>query len=279
MTVDECVRWVEGRIASFKPTDDLGQVTTRLPMVMGALVSLEGGSVFGFTLPPEIRADVVSAARPLLQQAVDGWRAHLERRFGDEGLVFFDRAALECGLKKPAKRELRHDEAVARAVDRLRARLADSGSASQTWFGQGWLEEGDAHGYALAPPDSDAAEQLARHERRSPALPKLLEALYAELGGLWTGPVEPPGGEQPFERGAASYVIMPLSEVLDHADDRPDGLVVFGQQGDYFSLKLLGSDDGAVYSISRLDYGPPRKVADSLVEWLDALAAAYGWSG
>jgi hypothetical protein len=111
----------------------------------------------------------------------------------------------------------------------------------------------------------------------SEALPAELEALYLQMDGLWTGAVEPPGGERPFDPHEEYFVFVPIERLLEHHDDREDGLIVLDQHPDYFSWTMLSREDGAIYHSTKLERSdPPRRIAGSLVEYLDRLAESYG---
>jgi hypothetical protein len=279
MTADECVHWIRVTIESFLPSDDMvsGDVSLRLPHLMTAAVSVGTGSAFGLVFPAAARAESIARATPLIEQALQVWRTWLEEHFGDEGRAFFERAAINHGLARPAPKVLGEDAAISRAFMRLRSRLADTPAATGDWRARRLLEEDEAHGYAIAPPALDAGELLAAFEIEADPLPAALEALYAEMNGLWTGAVDGPGGERPFDEGEEYFVFMTLEGVLAHHDDRDDGLIIVNQHPDYFSWTMLSRDDGAVYQASKLDGGdPPEKIAASLVEYLDQLAATYG---
>ncbi len=279
MTPDECITWVEAQIASFLPTEDMGQgdVSLRLPQLMTAAVSLRHGGAFGFTFPEAIRGESATRAAPLIEGALATWEAWLAERFGDEGRQFFAKAALHNGLTKPAKRSLRREPAITAAVERLRARLADTRAATAHWRAHDWLEEDQAHGYALPPAAADAGALLASFELDSEPLPPALEAFYAVADGVWTGAVARPGGEQAFDADAEHLVLMTLENHIVHHDDRDDGLLVLNQDPDYFQWTMLSREDGAIYHATKLDGDvPPKRIAASLVDYLDQLAASYG---
>ena len=70
---------------------------------------------------------------------------------------------------------------------------------------------------------------------------------------------------------------MPLDRLLEHSDDREDGLIILNQHPDYFSWTMLSPEDGAIYSATKLDgKAPPKKVAPSLAKYLEQLGASYG---
>jgi hypothetical protein len=279
MTADKCIEWLEGRIAAFLPSDDMGQgdISLRLPQVMTAAVQVKSGSAFGFTFPEDIRSESVSRAAPAIEQALETWRKWLVEHFGTEGQEFYDRAALNHGVTKPKPKRVHKDNAITASFARLRACLSDTRAATDAWRKRDWLEDDEAHGFAIAPPASDLGDVLAYFELGSEALPPELEALYAEMNGLWTGAVQPPGGEQTFDTAEEYFVFVPIETLLEHEGDRDDGLIIFNQHPDYFSWTMLSREDGGIYHATKLD-GPDkaRKVAASLAQYLDQLAEAYG---
>lgn len=279
MTLEKCEEWLKGTLDSFKPTPDMGggDVSLRLPRIMAAAASVHQGSAFGYTFPEEIRAEAISRAAPLIAAALETWRHWLEEKFGEEGRAFYERAALNHGLQKPSPKSLHRDGAITKAFAALRQRLADTQSATEHWKTLDWLEPDEAHGFAVNPPAENAGERLAAFELGHAPLPTEFEALYAEMNGLWTGPVDPPGGERAFDAGEEYFVFVPLEQLLEHHGDRDDGLIVLNQHPDYFSWILLSTKDGAVYSGSKLDgKAPPKQVSLSLAKYLEQLASSYG---
>ncbi|WP_394828156.1 hypothetical protein [Pendulispora albinea] len=193
-------------------------------------------------------------------------------------------------LEKPSSKIFRTSGAVARAVARLRARLADVEAATVEWRKRGWLAEGDVHGHTFEPPRANAGELLAGFESRFAPLPRALEALYGAMNSLWTGPVAAPGGERRLDRGEESFVFMPLERLLaHHARGRGDGIVLNhdlghlydlrdardGQGSDDRSWTILHPADGAIYTQTKRD-AMPRKMASSLVDYLNQLAMSFG---
>jgi hypothetical protein len=278
MTPDECIAWVEGRIATFMPEEEMdqGDIATRLPQIMAAAATIGDGVAFGYKFPPDIRDESIAGASPRIHDALEFWRGWLSDRQGDEGRAFFRQVARAQGLSQPEPKALRSEPAIAEALEKLRERLITGSGATDAWRKQGWVEETEAHGWAIAPPAPDRGERLAEHEIDHHPLPAELEALYDLMDGLWTGAVEPPGGEQPFDPGADAFVFAPLERVLQHAGDRDDGLIVFNQHPDFLRWTMIDPSDGAILVATKLDDGPPARFAASLADFLLALAESYG---
>jgi hypothetical protein len=279
MTADTCIEWLSGRIRAFSPSDDMGQgdISMRLPQVMRAAVEVKSGTAFGFTFPADIRAAAIPHAVQSIEQALEVWRAWLVERFGAEGQAFYDRAALNHGVTTPQAKRVHRDEAIAARLARLRARLSDTRAATDAWRARDWLETTEAHGFAVAAPAADLGDVLASFEVNSEPLPPALEAIYAEMNGLWTGAMKPPGGEQAFDPDAESFVFVPIERLLEQDEERGDELIIFDQQPGSFGRTMLSRKDGGVYQATRLDGpGTPRRVAASLAEYLEQLAETYG---
>lgn len=97
------------------------------------------------------------------------------------------------------------------------------------------------------------------------------------MNGLWTGAAKAPGGELKFDDGAESFVFVPLEVLVEHFDDRDDGMIILNQHPDYFSWTMFNTRDEAIYSATKLDgKKPPKKIAASLVEYLEQLGSRYG---
>jgi hypothetical protein len=280
MTADECIKWVQGRIAAFMPSDDMGDsgIAVRLPQLINAAASVEMGKAFGFTFPQAIREESIARATPLIKHAVDQWGSWLVAHLGEEGSELFERATRILRPRKPSVKALREDAEIAQAFAGLRASLADTEAATREWRKRNWLTKDEAHGYAIAPPLERAGELLGEFELDSEALPSALEALYREMDGLWTWPVASPGGQRPFDSREEYFVFMPLEGLLLHHDDRADeGLIILNQDPDFRSWTMLSRRDGAIYHATRFDGAkPPKKIASTLVEYLKQLATSYG---
>lgn len=269
--------WIQDAIKDFLPTDDMvgGDVSIRLPRLMAARADIDQG----YALGAEFADGEIPAATAALDQALVTWRRWLVEQFGDEGEQFFHKAQLAHGLVEPAAKSVARDPEIAAALERLRAKLADTAAATAHWRGQGWLEDDLQHGHAIAPPAANAGVLLARFEIDADPLPAALEALYAELDGLWTGVVAPPGGARPFDAQAEELVFLSLDELITLNEElgADTELILFDRDPDSFRWTMLSREDGAVYSSTKFDRDEPRRVADSLAAYIDALAARYGY--
>lgn len=278
MTHAQCISWITKTIADYQPVSDMdrGEMTSRLGQTMTAAHGLSTGTVFGFSIPDSVRSEVITAAQPELTAALHAWLTWLSENFGSDGSAFYNRMATNHGLVAPPARTLTADPAICNAVQALRAALSNTRSA--TAYGQktDWLEPDQSHAFAIAPPASDASQQLAEFELHAAALPAALEALYCELDGLWVGGVAGPGGAQAFSPKSEYFVIAPLAVLLDRSLDRDDTFIALNQDPDSFRSVLLDIDDGAVYRATKLDDGPPTKIATSLPQYLELLASTYG---
>lgn len=297
MTADKCIEWLEGRIGVFLPSDDMsqGDISVRLPQIMTAAVQVKSGTAFGFNFPDGIRAESIPRALKAIERALDVWRKWLGERFGVEGQAFYDRTALNHGLTKPNSKPVAKSAAIAASFARLRARLSDTQAATDAWRKCDSLEDDEALGFAVAPPSSVLGDVLSSFEVQKPstvgladtgplivktasdhrALPPELEALYAEMNGLWVGAVEPPGGERQFDATEDGFIFMPIQSILEHFDDREDGMILLNQHPDFFSWTMISPKDGGIYCATKLERAP-RKVAASLCEYLDQLSEGFG---
>lgn len=271
MTHDQLLAWVDKQIADYSPLEaDAGEIRNRFAQIVQARASFTGTSVFGFTIPAELRADAHDAIGKRLDASLASWKDFLASIDGGPG--YYERSLVAAGLLPAPERTLIKDAAITRAVAHLRERLADTAAATALWKARGLLESGQHHAFAIAPPVEDLDEVLGAEAARGNELPPLVEALYAELGGLWC---EPHGkaGERPFDGGAEYFVFAPLETILERADELDT--IILDQHPDHFSWVMLDPVTGAVTSANKLDR-TPQKVAGSLVEYLELLAEGYG---
>jgi len=271
MTSDQLLAWVDTQIADYAPVDaDAGEVRNRFSQIVQARAGFAGASVFGFTIPADLRAATQEPITQRLDASLASWKDFLARIDGGPG--YFERSLVAAGLLPPPPRTLIKDAAVTRAVANLRQRLADTGAATALWRARELLEPNEHHAFAIAPPPEDLEEILAAEAARGVELPPLVEALYAELGGLWCEP-DKKGGEQAFEPDAEYFVFAPLETILQRADELDE--IILDQHPDHFSWVMLDADTGAITTANKLDRNP-QKIAGSLVEYLELLAEGYG---
>ncbi|HEY6035677.1 MAG TPA: hypothetical protein VIV58_15490 [Kofleriaceae bacterium] len=153
--------------------------------------------------------------------------------------------------------------------------MRDTAAATALWREKAWCEEDLHHAFALAPPAPEFAATLALQAARGLELPRDIEALYAELGGLWVSDDEEPG-EQAFDPDAESFVLAPFERLFD--DDRHrDDWFILNVHPDYFAWVMLHVDSGEIATANKLDR-TPKVIAPSLVAYLERLAANYGYS-
>jgi hypothetical protein len=269
MTHDQLLAWVDGQIADYAPIDDdAGEVRNRFSQIVQARAAFTGATVFGFTIPAELRSDVQAAITERLDASLDGWKTFLANIDGGPG--YYERSLVAAGLLPPPERTLVKDSAITRAVAHLRTRLTDPAAATALWRARGLLKPDEHHAFAIAPPVEDLEEVLAAEAARGVELPALVEALYAELGGLWVEPAKK-GGERAFDREAEYFVFAPLDLLIDRYHD----VVILDQHPDHFSWVMLDPDTGTISTATKLDRTPV-KIAGSLVEYLELLAEGYG---
>jgi hypothetical protein len=267
MTYDQLLAWVDRQIADYAPIEaDAGEVRNRFSQIVQARAAFAGTTIFGFTIPGELRGDVHAAIASRLDASLARWKEFLATIDGGPG--YYERSLVAAGLLPPPERTLIKDSAITRAVAHLRQRLADTAAATALWQARGLLETGQHHAFAIAPPVEDLEEVLAAEAARGVELPPLVEALYAELGGLWVQPAAK-GGERAFDPDAEYFVFAPLETLLDRDE------LILDQHPDHFSWVMLDPDTGTITTANKIDR-TPQKVAGSLVEYLELLAEGYG---
>lgn len=269
MTPDQLLAWVDAQIADYSPIDDdAGEVRNRFSQIVQARAGFAGSSVFGFTIPDDVRAAVQEPITQRLDASVAAWKDFLAKIDGGAG--YYERSLVAAGLLPPPPRTQIKDAALARAVEHLRTRLADTAAATALWRARELLDKNEHHAFAIAPPPAGLEKLLAAEAARGVELPPLLEALYAELGGLWCRPDKKPG-EHAFDAGAEYFVFAPLATILGRAGDD----LILDQHPDHFSWVILDPESGAITTATKLDR-TPQKVAGSLVEYVELLAEGYG---
>lgn len=269
MTPETLLAWVDAQIADYSPIDDdAGEVRNRFGQIVQARAGFAGSSVFGFTIPDDVRAIVQEPITQRLDASVAAWKDFLAKIDGGAG--YYERSLVAAGLLPPPPRTQIKDAALARAVEHLRTRLADTAAATALWRARELLDTNEHHAFAIAPPPAGLEKLLAGEAARGVELPPLLEALYAELGGLWCRPDEKPG-EHAFDAEAEYFVFAPLPTILDRAGDD----LILDQHPDHFSWVILDPESGAITTATKLDR-TPQKVAGSLVEYVELLAEGYG---
>ena len=226
---------------------------------------MSGTNVFGFTIPRELVDEVRQPIAARLDAALATWRDYLAHI--DGGAEYYQRSIAVAGLAPPPPRTLVTDPAITRAVATLRSRLADTTAATAKWRERGWLEDDEHHAFAIAPPSPDLATELARMAITGEEVPPMLEALYGEIGGLWVrGAVI--GGARDFDPHEEYFVFAPFGRVLERD-------YILDQHPDHFRWVTLDPDTGVIATANKLDR-EPRRIADSLVEYVELLAAGYG---
>jgi hypothetical protein len=266
MTLDELLTWVDRQITDYAPGDaDAGELRNRFAQIVQARGTFNGTSVFGFTIPGELRADAEAPIAARLDASLTAWREFLATVEGGAG--YYERSLVAAGLLPAVPRTTTKDSAIARAVANLRVRLADTAAATSLWRANGLLEDLQHHAFSIAPPPPELGALLADED-----LPPLVEALYTELGGLWVRPHKT-GGAQPWDAEAEHFVFAPLERVLD----KSDGLdaIILDEHPDHFSWVMLDRTTGAVTTANKIERTPV-KVAGSLVEYIELLAEGYG---
>lgn len=270
MTHDQLLAWVDKQIADYAPVeDDAGEVRNRFSQIVQARGGFSGASVFGFTIPAELRSDAHALIATRLDASLATWKEFLAKVDGGAG--YYERSLIAAGLLPALPRTTTKDNAVARAVAHLRQRLADTAAATALWRAKGLLEDKQHHAFAIAPPEN-VQEILAAEAARGIELPPLVEALYSEIGGLWCEP-DKKGGEQPFDDDAEYFVFAPLETILERAGELDE--IILDQHPDHFSWVMLDPASGAITTANKLDR-TPQKIAGSLVEYLELLAEGYG---
>jgi hypothetical protein len=266
MTLEELLTWVDRQIADYAPTDaDAGELRNRFAQIVAARGAFQGMTVFGFTIPGELRAAAELPIATRLDQSLATWRDFLTGIEGGSG--YYERSLVAAGLLPALPRTSTKDSAIARAVMNLRARLADTAAATALWRANGQLEDLQHHAFSIAKPHPNLAKVLAAAD-----LPPLVEALYTELGGLWVRPHRS-GGEQPWNPDAEYFVFAPLASVLERSEASDE--LVLDAHPDHFSWVMLDRTTGAITTANKLDRTPV-KIAGSLVEYIELLAEGYG---
>jgi hypothetical protein len=267
MTLDELLTWVDRQIADYAPASDAdaGELRNRFAQIVQTRGAFHGMTVFGFTIPGELRATAELPIATRLDASLAAWREFLAGVDGGSG--YYERSLVAAGLMPALPRTSTKDSAIARAVLNLRARLADTAAATALWRANGLLEDLQHHAFSVTKPHPNLAKVLAAAE-----LPPLLEALYTELGGLWVRP-HTIGGEQPWNPDAEYFVFAPLTTIVERAGETDE--LVLDQHPDHFSWVMLDRTTGAVTSANKLERTPV-KVAGSLVEYIELLAEGYG---
>jgi len=272
MTSEQLLTWVDRQIADYAPVDDSpGEIRNRFQRTLEARSRL-GDSVFGFKIPGELRDAAVPAIRERLDAALARWKTFLVNIDGGPG--FFTRSMQAAGLAAPEARTVHRDMTIAIAVQALATRLRDTEAANALWREKGWCEDDLHHAFAIAPPAPGFEARLALEAARGLELPRDVEALYAELGGLWVSDNEEPG-EQPFDPDADSFVLAPFDRLFDDDRDRDDWFIL-NVHPDYFAWVMLHVETGEIATANKLDR-TPKVIAPSLVAYLELLAATYGY--
>lgn len=277
LTKDEFTTWLKGRIAAFGPQPELdaSEVSRRLRRLVEAAAIRGASGMFGLDYRHHPKADELqSAARPLLDQAVEDWQTWLRQHHGEEGHDFFVRVAESHGLLQPTPKVLANNQEVAAALARLTDRLSDAVAATESWRQHDWLiDETDVHAWGILPPSPEAGRLLAQVE-----LPPALEGLYAEIDGLWTGSEDPPGGklDDGEIREREDMIFVSLEHMLE-CENVFDGMITLKHEpGDWMFISL---EDGGIYQLDRsvpIANAKPVKLAPSLSGYLDLLAETYG---
>lgn len=269
MTTDQLLIWVERQIADYAPLDaDAGEVRNRFSQILRARAAWTGTGVFGFTIPSEL----VEAMRQPIAARLDGalatWREYLANI--DGGTDYYERSVANAGLIAPPPRARVSDPAITNAVALLAMRLSDTEAATAMWRARGWLEDDEQHAFAIAPPSPRLEAELARMAITGEQLPPMLEALYGELDGLWVGGASI-AGRREFDPDDEALVLAPIEHVLGHHLD----VFILDQHPDHFSWVTLEPETGIISTANKLDRDL-RRIAGSLVEYLEQLAAGYG---
>jgi hypothetical protein len=267
MTHQQLLAWVDKQIADYSPVDDdAGEVRNRFSQIVQARAAFAGTTVFGFTIPAELRADVHEAVDRRLDASLATWKTFLAKVEG--GVGYYERSLVAAGLLPATPRTTTKDSAITRAVAHLRKRLGETAAATDFWRARGLLDKDQHHAFAIAPPVADLEGVLSAQAARGVELPPLVEALYAEIGGLWCEP-HAKAGEHAFDSHAEYFVFAPLATVLDRHD------LILDQHPDHFSWVKLDPEKGTITTANKLDR-TPQKIAGSLVEYLELLAEGYG---
>jgi hypothetical protein len=267
MTLDELLAWVDRQIADYAPVedDDAGELRNRFAQVVAARGAFNGMTVFGFTVPGDLRADAEAPIRSRLDASLTAWRKFLANVEGGAG--YYERSLIAAGLMPALPRTTTKDSAIARAVAHLRGRLADTAAATALWRANGLLEEREHHAFAIAKPHPNLTKVLAAAE-----LPPLVDALYTELGGLWVRP-HTIGGEQPWNPDAEYFLFAPLTTIVERAGETDD--IILDEHPDHVSWVTLDRKTGTITTATKLERTPV-KIAGSLVEYIELLAEGYG---
>lgn len=273
MTSEQLLTWVDRQIADYAPVaDSPGEIRNRFQRTLEARAGL-GHAVFGFAIPQELHASAVSVIRDRLDAALSRWRMFLENVDGGPG--YFTRSMQAAGLASPEARAVHRDPAIAAAVTALAARLRETAEATTSWREHGWCEDDEQHTFAIAPSPPSLEATLAMQAARGFELPAAVEALYAELGGLWVHGDEE-GGERAFDPSEEYFVLAPFERLFDDDRDRDDWFVL-SVHPDYFQWVMTHVETGEVATANKLDR-TPKVIAPSLVAYLEQLAASYGHS-
>lgn len=273
MTSEQLLTWVDRQIADYAPIDDSpGEIRNRFQRTLEARSGL-GDTVFGFTIPAELRATAVPAIRDRLDAALARWSTFLANVDGGPG--HFTRSMQAAGLAAPEARAVHRDPAIAVAVRALVVRLRETAAATALWRQHHWCEDDEHHAFAVAPPLPTLEAALASAAAGGFELPPAVEALYAELGGLWVRGDEE-AGERAFDPDEEYFVLAPFERLFDDDRDRDDWFVL-DVHPDYFRWVMVHVETGEVATANKLDR-TPRVIAPSLVAYLEQLATSYGHS-
>lgn len=170
--------WFKETLARHQPDEAISftEAQARFIAVLTGLIAVErgGGMVFGLILSGEHADALMRAALPALTEAVQAWRAHLERRYGERGRQEVARIAAELRyaplLDRGALRpDAEVDAALAQLID---ACLDPLHAAPQAWS------------VAVKLPSPDRRREVAEVEALHGAFHPQIEALYASIDGL-----------------------------------------------------------------------------------------------
>jgi hypothetical protein len=270
MTAEQLLAWVDRQLGDHAPLDaDAGEIRNRFSQVVRARGEFDGTCVFGFTIPAELR-DAESQITAKLDAALQTWRAYVDGIEGGPGC--YQRTLQVAGITAPPARALANDPEIERALAGLRARLADSDSATALWRKHGWLEDGEYLAFAIAAPPEEIATRLAAMAAREIEMPPSLEALYRAIGDLWVGPAKQ-RGERAFDSDEESFVFAPLDTILERLGETET--IILDQDPDYFRWVTLDPATDEIACANKLDRTPVT-MARSLREYVEQLSAGYG---
>ena len=257
------------QIADYAPIDaDAGEVRNRFSQILRARAEWNGSAAFGFAIPRELIDELKQPIAARLDAALALWREHLAKI--DAGADYYQRslaaAGLATGLAAPQTRPLVTDPAIANAVAMLKTRLARTATATLAWRERGWLADDQHHAFTI----TDAATSSGDGARGGRAPTPARGALRRAGRCLWVGASDV-GGQRDFDPDDEHFVFAPLASVLEHDVD----VYILDQHPDHFSWVTLDPATGIVAKANKLDR-EPRRIAGSLVEYLELLAAGYG---